>query len=55
MVFKLIMAAAKSWRRHDCKDKNQLPKVVSGMPFRDRIEVASNEKSPHNSRRHRTS
>lgn len=43
MVFKLIMAAAKSWRR--LQGQNQLPKVVSGVTFRDGIEVASEEKS----------
>jgi len=43
MVFKLIMAAAKSWRR--LQGQNQLPKVVSGVTFRDGIEVASDEKS----------
>ena len=43
MVFKLIMAAAKSWRR--LQGQNQLPKVVSGVTFRDGIEVVSDEKS----------
>ncbi len=43
MVFKLIMAAAKSWRR--LQGQNQLPKVVSGVTVRDGIEVASDEKS----------
>jgi hypothetical protein len=43
MVFKLIMAAAKSWRR--LQGQNQLPKVVSGVTFRDGIEVASEEKT----------
>jgi len=43
MVFKLIMAAAKSWRR--LQGQNQLPKFVSGVTFRDGIEVASDEKS----------
>jgi putative transposase len=37
MVFKLIMAAAKTWRR--LKGKNQLPKVVQGVTFRNGIEV----------------
>ena len=37
MVFKLVMAAAKSWRR--LKGENQLPKVVAGVTFRDRTEV----------------
>ncbi len=39
MVFKLVMAAAKSWRR--LQRQNQLPKLVSGMTFRDGIEVES--------------
>ena len=37
MVFKLIMAAAKSWRR--LKGGNQLPKVVAGVTFRNGVEV----------------
>ena len=43
MVFKLIMAAAKSWRR--LQGQNQLPKIVRGVTFRDEIEVASQEMS----------
>jgi putative transposase len=43
MVFKLVMTAAKSWRR--LQGQNQLPKVVSGVTFRDGIEVASEKKS----------
>ena len=43
MVFKLIMAAAKSWRR--LQGQNQLPKIVRGVTFRDGIEVASQEMS----------
>jgi transposase-like protein len=43
MVFKLVMAASKSWRR--LQRQNQLPKVVSGVTFRDGIEVASEKKS----------
>ena len=39
MVFKLIMAAAKSWRR--LQGQNQLPKVVRGVKFHDGIEVAN--------------
>ena len=35
MVFKLVMTAAKSWRR--LQAQNQLPKVVSGVTFRDGI------------------
>ena len=37
MVFKLVMAAAKTWRR--LKGGNQLPKVVQDVTFRDGIEV----------------
>ena len=37
MVFKLITAAAKTWRR--LNGENQLPKVIRGVTFRDGIEV----------------
>jgi putative transposase len=37
MVFKLVMAAAKTWRR--LNGENQLPKVVQGIKFRDGVEV----------------
>src|ERR671917_764474 len=37
MVFKLITAAARTWRR--LKGENQLPKVIQGVTFRDGIEV----------------
>ena len=37
MVFKLVEAAQKSWRRLD--DHNQLPKLVLGVTFKDGIEV----------------
>jgi len=37
MVFKLVMAAAKTWRR--LKGENQLPKVIQGVIFRDGVEV----------------
>jgi putative transposase len=37
MVFELVMAAAKTWRR--LKGENQLPKVVQGVTFRDGVEV----------------
>jgi putative transposase len=37
MVFKLVMAAAKSWRR--LKGQNQLPKLLAGAKFHDGIEV----------------
>jgi transposase-like protein len=43
MVFKLVMAAAKGWRR--LKGENQLPKVVAGVTFRDGTEVTA---SPEN-------
>ena len=43
MVFKLIMAAAKSWRR--LRGQNQLPKIVLGVKFHDGIEVANKEMS----------
>src|SRR5690242_13431171 len=37
MVFKLVMAAAKTWRR--LKGENQLPKVVQGVKFTNGVEV----------------
>ena len=37
MVFKLVMAAAKSWRR--LKGQNQLPNLLAGAKFQDGIEV----------------
>ena len=37
MVFKLVMAASKTWRR--LKGGNQLPKVVAGATFRDGTEI----------------
>ena len=37
MVFKLITAAAKTWRR--LKGENQLPKVIQGVRFQNGIEV----------------
>jgi putative transposase len=37
MVFKLVMAAARTWRR--LKGENQLPKVIQGVTFRDGVEV----------------
>ena len=39
MVFKLVMAAAKTWRR--LKGENQLPKVIEGVTFKDGIEVTT--------------
>lgn len=37
MVFKLIIAASKTWRR--INGTNQLPKVIAGVRFNDGIEV----------------
>ncbi len=37
MVFKLVIAASKTWRR--LKGENQLPKIVAGVTFRDGTEV----------------
>jgi hypothetical protein len=42
MVFKLVMAASKTWRR--LQGQNQLPKVIKGVKFRDGIEVAPEAK-----------
>jgi transposase-like protein len=42
MVFKLIMATAKTWRR--LKGENQLPKVVAGVMFRNGVEVTDTPK-----------
>ena len=39
MVFKLVDAAQKSWRRLD--GHNQLPKLVQGVRFTNGIEVAT--------------
>jgi putative transposase len=39
MVFKLVMAAAKTWRR--LKGENQLPKVIEGVTFRNGVEVTN--------------
>jgi hypothetical protein len=38
-MFKLVMAAAKTWRR--LKGENQLPKVVQGVTFRNGVEVTN--------------
>src|SRR4051794_7479028 len=38
MVFKLVDAAQKSWRRLD--GHNQLPKLIQGVRFTDGLEVA---------------
>ena len=37
MVFKLLGAASKTWRR--LKGTNQLPKIIAGVRFKDGIEV----------------
>ena len=37
MVFKLVIAASKTWRR--LKGTNRLPKIVAGVRFKDGIEV----------------
>ena len=37
MVFKLVMAAARTWRR--LKGENQLPKVIQGVTFKNGVEV----------------
>jgi transposase-like protein len=39
MVFKLIMAASKTWRR--LMGENQLPKVIAGVRFQDGTEIAT--------------
>jgi len=39
MVFKLVMAAAKTW--HKLKGENQLPKVVQGVTFSNGVEVVN--------------
>ncbi|MCP3441036.1 IS256 family transposase [Bradyrhizobium sp. CCGUVB14] len=43
MVFKLIDAASKTWRR--LKGTNQLPKVIAGVKFTDGIEVTPTTES----------
>jgi putative transposase len=39
MVFKLVMSAAKTWRR--LKGENQLPMVVAGVKFSDGVAVSA--------------
>jgi transposase-like protein len=39
MVFKLVMAAARTWRR--LKGENQLPKVIEGVRFKDGVKVTT--------------
>ena len=43
MVFKLVMAASKTWRR--LRGQKQLPKVIDGVKFKDGIEEAADMKS----------
>jgi putative transposase len=43
MVFKLVMEASKTWRR--LKGQNQLPKVISGVTFKDGVEDVAEIKS----------
>lgn len=43
MVFKLVDAAQKTWRRLD--GHNQLPKLIQGVRFTNGIEVAANPAS----------
>jgi putative transposase len=51
MVFKLVMAAAKTWRR--LKGENQLPKLVQGVTFRNGVEVINTPaQNAARSRRH---
>ena len=38
MVFKLITAASRTWRR--LSGENQLPKVIQRVQFRDGLEVS---------------
>ncbi len=41
MVFKLVEAAQKSWRRLD--GHNQLPKLILGVKFTDGLEVVAKQ------------
>ena len=41
MVFKLVIAASRTWRR--LKGENQLPKVVAGVRFQDGTEVTDGQ------------
>ena len=43
MVFKLVMAASKIWRR--LQGQNQLPKVINGVKFEDGSEAIAEIKS----------
>ncbi len=42
MVFKLVMAAEKTW--HRLKGENQLPKVIQGVTFQNGVEVTNTPK-----------
>jgi hypothetical protein len=44
MVFKLVEAAQKSWRRLD--GHNQLPKIVLGAKFTDGFQLATADLQP---------
>jgi putative transposase len=39
VVFKLVMAAAKTWRR--LKGENQSPKVIRSVTFRDGVKASN--------------
>jgi hypothetical protein len=41
MVFKLVQAASKTWRR--LKGANQLPRLIEGVTFRDGVAKADTE------------
>ena len=41
MVFKLVQAAAKTWRR--LKGANQLPQVIEGVTFTDGVAMRDTE------------
>jgi putative transposase len=43
MIFKLVMAASKTWLR--LKGRNQLPKLIHGVRFRDGIEIMPETKA----------
>src|SRR5215475_8562501 len=44
MVFKLVEAAQRAWRRLD--GRNQLPKVILGVKFADGLEVTKQNTGP---------
>ena len=43
MVFKLVQAASKAWRR--LNGRNQLPKLIQGIKFTDGIEADTDNKA----------